>query len=182
MWAISLPFAAFGGGVLGFLSASARIFPSLGTIVLLALLALTFTTVGAVVASRRPENPIGWIFCAGGLILSVTVSAENYTEYALNASTGSLLGVQYAGWIASWALPLTLLLVATMLFLLFPDGKLSSREWGFVAWTAVVASVIVPLGEALGRSNLGTDYDSMDNPFAVEGAVGNFLQMLGGLG
>src|SRR5215211_2041813 len=182
MWAISLPFAAFGGGVLGFLSASARIFPSLGTIVLLALLALTFTTVGAVVASRRPENPIGWIFCAGGLILSVTVSAENYTEYALNASTGSLPGVQYAAWIASWALAPTLLLVATMLFLLFPDGKLSSREWGFVAWTAVVASVVVALGDALGRSNLGTDYGSMGNPFAVEGAVGNFLQMLGGFG
>jgi hypothetical protein len=65
MWAISLPFAAFGGGVLGFLSASARNFPSLGKIVLLTLLALTFTTVGAVVASRRPDNPIGWIFCAG---------------------------------------------------------------------------------------------------------------------
>src|SRR5215204_11006 len=175
MWAISLPFAAFGGGVLGFLSASARIFPSLGTIVLLALLALTFTTVGAVVASRRPENPIGWIFCAGGLILSVTVSAENYSEYALNASTGSLPGVQYAAWIASWALP-------PMLFLLFPDGKLSSREWGFVAWTAVVASVVIALGDALGRSKLGTDYGSMGNPFAVEGAVGNFLQMLGGFG
>ena len=182
MWAISLPFAAFGGGVLGFLSASAQIFPSLATIVLFSLLALTFTTVGAVVASRRPENRIGWIFCAGGLILSVTVSAENYTEYALNASTGSLPGVQYAAWIASWALAPTLLLVATMLFLLFPDGKLSSREWGFVAWTAVVASVVVALGDALGRSNLGTDFGSMGNPFAVEGAVGNFLQMLGGFG
>src|SRR5215217_6186105 len=182
MWAISLPFAAFGGGVLGFLSvlsASARIFPSLGTIVLLALLALTFTTVGAVVASRRPENPIGWIFCAGGLILSVTASATNYTEYALNASTGLLPGVQYAAWLSSWAPAPTLLLVATMLFLLFPDGKLSSREWGFVAWTAVVASVVVALGEGLGRSNLGTDFGSMGNPFAVEGAVGNFLQMLG---
>src|ERR671910_933575 len=171
MWAISLPFAAFGGGVLGFLSASARIFPSLGTIVLLALLALTFTTVGAVVASRRPENPIGWIFCAGGLVLSVTASAINYAEYAVHAtSASSLPGVQYAAWIASWALAPTLLLVATMLFLLFPDGKPSSREWGFVAWTAVVASVMVALGDALGRTNLGTDYGSMGNPFAVEGA------------
>ena len=114
--------------------------------------------------------------------MSVTVSAENYSEYALNASTGSLPGVPYAAWIASWALAPTLLLVATMLFLLFPDGKLSSREWGFVAWTAVVASVVVALGDALGRTNLGTDYGSMGNPFAVEGAVGNFLQMLGGFG
>src|ERR687891_1951485 len=88
MWAISLPFAAFGGGVLGFLSASARIFPSLATIVLLALLALTFTTVGAVVASRRPENPIGWIFCAGGLLLSVAVAVYAYAEYALQAHPG----------------------------------------------------------------------------------------------
>src|SRR5215208_3279137 len=129
-----------------------------------------------------PREPHRLDLLCWGLILSVTVSAENYSEYALNASTGSLPGVPYAAWIASWALALTLLLVATMLFLLFPDGKLSSREWGFVAWTAVVASVVVALGEGLGRSNLGTDYGSMGNPFAVEGAVGNFLQMLRGLG
>ena len=101
------------------------------------------------VASRRPENPIGWTFCTGGLVLSVAVSATNYAEYALDASTGSLPGVEYAAWIATWAPIPTLFLIATMLFLLFPNGKLPSREWGFVAWTAVVASVMVALGEAL---------------------------------
>jgi hypothetical protein len=183
MWTLSLPFAAFGGGVLGFLSASARMFPNLGMIILFALLAFTFTTVGAVVASRRPENPIGWIFCAGGLVLSVTVSAINYAEYALQAtSAGSLPGVQYAAWIASWALVPTLLLVATTLFLLFPDGKLSSREWSFVAWTAVVASAMVALGEALGRENVGSDLGSIANPVAVGGTVGNIVDTLGGFG
>jgi hypothetical protein len=181
MWTLSLPFAAFSGGVLGFLSASARIYPA-GVIVLSALLALMFTTVGAVVASRRPENPIGWIFCGGGLVLSVTVSATNYAEYALHASTGSLPGVHYAAWIATWAIIPTLLLVATMLFLLFPDGKLQAREWGFVAGIAVIASVMVALGEALGRSHLGTDYGSMRNPFAVEGAADNVVDTLGGFG
>jgi Na+-transporting methylmalonyl-CoA/oxaloacetate decarboxylase gamma subunit len=183
MWALSLPFATFGGGVLGFLSASVRIFPSLGMIVLFALLAFTFTTVGAVVASRRPENPIGWIFCAGGLVLSVTASAINYAEYAVHAtSAGSLPGVEYAAWIASWALAPTLLLVATMLFLLFPDGKPSSREWDFVVCTAVVASVMVALGDALGRENAGTDLGSIANPVAVGGAVDNIMDMLGGFG
>jgi len=182
MWTLALPFAAFGGGVLGFLSASARIFPNLGMIVLFTLLPLTFTTVGAVVGSHRPENPIGWIFCAGGPLLSVAVSAINYAEYALYAASSALPGVQYAAWIGRWALVPTLLLVATMLFLLFPDGELSSREWGFVAGTAVVSSVMVALGDALGRENVGTDYGSIANPVAVGGAVGNIVDMLGGFG
>jgi hypothetical protein len=179
MWTLSLPFVAF-AGVLGFLSASGRIVLDSGFIVLLPLVALTFTTVGAAVASRRPENPIGWIFCAGGLIFSVTVSAANYADYALQAtSTGSLPGVPYAAWIASWAPIPTLLLVATMLFLLFPDGKLSSREWGLVAWTAVVASGMVALGDALGRETAGTDLGSIANPVAVGGAVDNIVDTLG---
>ena len=191
MWALSLPFAAFGGGVLGFLSASARIFPSLGKIVLMALLALTFTTVGAVVASRRPENSIGWIFCAGGLLLSFTVCAINYAEYAVHATrAGSLPGVQYAAWIASWVLAPTLLLFATMLFLMFPNGRFLSAEWHFVAGAAVVASVMVALGDAFGLENIGrlepwntgTDYGSIANPVAVGGAVKNIGQTLAGFG
>jgi hypothetical protein len=182
MWALSLPFAAFSGGVLGFLSASARIYPDSGMIVLLASLALTFATVGAFVASRRPENAIGWIFCAGGLVLGIVVSATNYAEYALGAGSDQLPGVEYAAWVATWAPFPTLFLIATMLFLLFPDGKLQSPEWRFVAWTAVIASVMVALGEGLGRENAGTDYGSIANPVAVGGAVGNAIDMLGGFG
>jgi hypothetical protein len=182
MWALCLPFATFNGGALGFLSASARIYPDSVMIVLLASLALTFATVGAFVASRRPENPIGWIFCIGGLVLSVVVSATNYTQYALSAGPGRLPGVGYAAWVATWATIPTWFLIATMLFLLFPDGKLPSREWGFVACTAVIASVMAALGDAFGRERAGTDFGSIANPVAVGGNVGNALDMLGEFG
>jgi hypothetical protein len=176
IWVLALPFIAVGGGVLGFLRDS-------GMVVLFVLLAsFTFITVGAVVASRRPDNPIGWIFCAGGFVLSVAVAAENYTQVALRASPVTLPGAEYAAWIAGWAPIPTLLLIATMLFLLFPDGSLASREWSFVAWVAVIASVMVALGEALGREKAGTEYGSMANPFAVGGAVDEVVDTLDGFG
>jgi hypothetical protein len=175
VWVLALPFIAV-GGVLGFLSDS-------DMIVLFGLLAsFTFTTVGAVVASRRPDNPIGWIFCAGGFVLSVTVAADSYVRVALRASSVTLPGAEYAAWIANWALIPTLLLVPTMLFLLFPDGSLASREWGFVAWVAVIASVMGALGQALGRENTGTEYGSIANPFAVGGAVDEVVDTLSGFG
>ena len=59
---------------------------------------------------------------------------------------------------------------------------MTSRQWGFVAWVAVIASVMVALGEALGRENAGTEYGSIANPFAVGGTVDNVVDTLGGFG
>lgn len=46
-------------------------------------LSLAYPTVGAVVASRRPDNPIGWILCAVGLVLGVQTVAAGYAKYGL---------------------------------------------------------------------------------------------------
>src|SRR3712207_3929626 len=182
MWALALPLNAF-SGVLGGLSALTGPWnTTIPLFLLVPLLCILLVTVGAFVASRRPENPIGWIFCTGGLVLSVVVSATNYAEYALGAGPARLPAVEYAAWVATWAPFPTLLLIATMLFLLFPDGKPQSPEWRFVAWTAVVASVMVALGEGFGRENAGTDYGSIANPGVVGGAVGTFLDALGAFG
>jgi uncharacterized oligopeptide transporter (OPT) family protein len=66
LWALCLPFVALSGGVLGLISSSTRIYSGSIIVVLITLLAFTFTTVGALVALQHSENPIGWIFCAGG--------------------------------------------------------------------------------------------------------------------
>jgi hypothetical protein len=180
LWALSLPLVAF-GGVLGILSAATNQTDSV-LLLLTTLLTLMFTTVGAVIASRRSENPVGWIFCIGGLLSGVVSSANNYVYYALHASSGSLPGVPYAAWVATWAPYPALFLAATMLFLLFPDGNLPSRQWLPVAWAAIVGSVAAVLGEAFGRVHLGTDSGNMVNPVAVGGGISRFLQTLGGFG
>jgi hypothetical protein len=183
IWTLSLPLVAV-SGVLGFLSVSTRTWDASISLFLFPLMSLMFLTVGAVVASRRPENPIGWIFCAAGVLLSVAVSASAYLTYALYASRDALPGVEYAAWLAGWIPFPTLFLAATMLFLLFPNGSFLTREWSFVAWVALIGSVLAALGEALGREEAAApDYGgSIANPVAIRGEVGDFLLTLGGFG
>ena len=57
-----------------------------------AALALAFPTVGAIIASRRTGNAVGWIFCAVGLCAGAEVFAVQYGIYALVTDPGSLPG------------------------------------------------------------------------------------------
>jgi hypothetical protein len=183
VWALSLPFAAF-SGVLGFLTFSSQPGFNYSFSVLISLFAFTFPIVGALIASRRPKNPIGWIFCAGGLLFGVIVAANNYSEYAQYTNSGLPDSVRYATWFSTWASFPALFLAATMLCLLFPDGRLPPplTLWRLVAWTAVIGSAIAAFGDALALEDLGSDYGYATNPVAVGGALGTFLQKLGGFG
>src|SRR5918911_5510035 len=51
------------------------------------MVAVGYSTVGAIVASRLPHSPIGWLFCAIALIFGV---AHFTAEYALLAPSRSL--------------------------------------------------------------------------------------------
>ena len=48
------------------------------------ILALTFLTIGALVAARRPRNVIGWTFCAAGLTGAFAFAAEQYGPTSRN--------------------------------------------------------------------------------------------------
>ena len=79
---------------------------------------------GIVIASRRPENAIGWLLLAAGLALGLTGFSRAYALHVLVAEPGSLPGGRVAGWIANtlWPIPVGML---PFLFLLFPTGSLS---------------------------------------------------------
>ena len=100
----------------------------------IATLTVAFSVVGGLVASHRPENPIGWIFCAAALFQGLSISGYEYATYALITEPGSLPLGALASWLAQWIWAPGLGLILVFLPLLFPDGSLPSRRWRPVAW------------------------------------------------
>ena len=112
------------------------------------VLALTFSVVGGVVASRRPEHPIGWLFCAVGLIGGIRLLSSQYAIHAILVEPGSLPGGPAAAWVSSW---IWVAHIGLMVFLglLFPDGRLPSRRWRPLAWFVVVVVLIGTVATAV---------------------------------
>jgi hypothetical protein len=95
---------------------------------ILLVVILAFTVVGALISSRLPANPIGWICLVVGLVLALEAVADRYYVYALRTLPGSLPGGEYMAWLGNWTWAPVLLLIGTFLVLLFPDGRLPSRR------------------------------------------------------
>jgi hypothetical protein len=104
------------------------------------VLGISFSAVGGVISSRRPGNPIGWLFLIVGLSQGFDSFDTQYARYALVANPGSLPAGAIMGWMASWTYVPGLGLAATLTLLLFPTGRLPSSRWRWVPW-AVVASI-----------------------------------------
>jgi hypothetical protein len=143
--------------------------------------ALSLSTVGALIASRRTGNPIGWLFCASGLLFGVQAFAGEYAFYALVVASSSLPAGVFSWWLATWVWVASTQLLL-FLFLLFPDGRLPSPRWRIVAWliacgilldVASFALVPGPLLES-GTNGLGP----VQNPFGFGSAV-RFLDWVG---
>jgi hypothetical protein len=109
-----------------------------------ALFAISFPVVGAVIATHRPRNPLGWIFCAVGLSQALVVFTSEYGVYALRTAPGTVPGGPLAIWAAQWVWAPGIGLVLTFVPLLFPTGRLPSRRWRPVAWLAALPILLIP--------------------------------------
>jgi hypothetical protein len=129
---------------------------------------LVFPVVGALIASRRPRNLIGWICLAVGLLASVGLMSELYVAYG-TARPGSVPFVATVVALTQWAWVLPVGLMGTYLLLLFPDGRLPSRRWRSLAWLSGVVIVLVGVANVLAPGPL-TGLGRVRNPFGIEGA------------
>jgi signal transduction histidine kinase len=90
------------------------------------------SVLGIVLASRRRENPIGWLFLAAGFAIGLAGFGDAYAVHTLVIRPGTLPAGQLFAWIAGWSfvVPISAL---NYLFLLFPTGHLPSPRWRLVA-------------------------------------------------
>jgi len=130
------------------------------------VLFLVFPLVGALLASRLPRNPIGWICLADGFLWMLTGTSDYYAIYGV-AQPGSVpFPVGIAG-INNWLWVPAVGLLGTFMFLLFPDGKLPSRRWRPLAWFSAVVILLISLGVMLTPEPL-QNLGGIGNPFALE--------------
>jgi hypothetical protein len=129
---------------------------------------LAFPLVGALIASKRPQNPIGWICLTAGFLWMLIVLSDSYGTYGL-AKPGSIpypVASEALGlWL--WVPPVGLL--GTYLILLFPNGRLPSRRWRPLAWLSGAVIVLGSVGIALAPGSV-EDLGGVRNPFGLEGA------------
>lgn len=138
-----------------------------------AVVAVSFSTLGAIVAPRFPtRNPIGWLFCVIGLVGAMLLFSGEYAAYSLQARPGSLPGGEEMAWIASWLWVVHIGLFV-FLALLFPNGRPPTPRWrpfgGLVAAAVVVGAVAAAYSPGPIRG-LG----SVRNPLGIEGVPNLF--------
>ena len=132
---------------------------------------VAFATVGALLAWKRPGNPIGWLLSGSGLAYALGGFGQLLIHFPRTQTLGHWLG-----W--TWLLGLGL---CVFVVLLFPAGSLPSRRWRPVAWAAGAALAGWVLGNAFAPTIISAD-PPVPNAIGVTGAPGKIFTVMAGGG
>ena len=150
--------------------------------------ALVFATVGALIATRRPEHPVGWLFLGAGLVSAAQLATGEFAA-AFLAASGPSVAVAMAAW-ASSQFQQVVVAVLVVILLLFPTGRPLSRRWWLLVWPVAAGVVLFSVGAGLGPARY-QEFPGVENPFGIAGlatvlgwvdGVGGVLFVAGFLG
>ena len=144
---------------------------------------ITFGILGALVATRQRQNPVGWLFLFIAVVGGIQGVADGYAHFAFVTRPGAPAGI-WALWLDSWvSIAIFPAGAVALMVLLFPDGHLPSRRWKPLAVTCVViTAVLLPVAIfAPGPLGTSTNFATPNNPIGlpVTGGLEVAVQSLG---
>jgi hypothetical protein len=108
--------------------------------------AIGIAVLGAIIAGRKPGNPIGWLMSVAALLLGTFNFSQQYAPLAV---TEALPLVGLSSWLATWTVLPGIAITITSSLQLFPDGHLPSPRWRPVAWVSAAAAAVPGLAMAV---------------------------------
>jgi signal transduction histidine kinase len=132
-----------------------------------ALLFLAYPLVGALIATHRPKNRVGWLLCLIGLVWELSIFGWAYALYGLDANPESLPGAVTALWLENWLSVLGLGMIGVFVLLYFPDGMPLTPNWRIVTWTGGIGLAIAIGSVAFASGTLSDVATSHANPYAL---------------
>jgi hypothetical protein len=130
-------------------------------------------TVGAVLASRRPRHPVGWLLLAQVAANLATGAAAQYLAWGLLPG-GPLPATRYVA-LYYPASAGGLLLLLGFVLLLTPTGKLPSPGWRWWARAMVAVPLLLLLAAMLAPGSVDPSVQVVGGPFEFDGLGGVLL-------
>ena len=144
------------------------------------LILAAIAVVGAVVASRQPRNPIGWILSGIAFFLGVLMfSAHLFWALALGSGQPSD-GALFVAWLASWIWIPAMIPALTLFPLYFPSGQPPTPRWRWVQWVGLASIPTAFISQAFAPGRFD-DY-GVTNPVAADGGLRTVAEVIGGFG
>ena len=154
--------------------------PSLITFIAWAFVFISFPAVGAVVATRRPGNPIGWLLLVIGICFTSSVMTTEYVGRALYLGA-ALPAVEWVDWWGAWSFLLGAGLLFVWVPLLFPTGHLPGSRWRAFAWVAGITIAAGLTANAVLPGPLPGDPGTVLNPVGAPAVAADIVGLLSGL-
>jgi len=142
-------------------------------LLLFLVVVVTVSGVGAFLAVRIPGNVIGWMLLASGLLFGYGILSGGYAYRSIDDPAGLWPGTTLLGWLNNLLFLPPVMIVVVAVPLVFPDGRLLSPRWRWVAAALVIGTLAAGVRPALAPGPMGDL--GIDNPFgqpALQSAVG----------
>jgi hypothetical protein len=128
---------------------------------------VVFATTAALIVSRQPRNPIGWLLTVVVGAFLVGAPLESYVAGLASPSPTPTVPVLLAVWFSNWGWSL-LIFSLLLILLLFPTGRPPTPRWRWVGVATIAWATLFVLMVTLSQQ-LTTPELAFDNPIGVLG-------------